>query len=388
MGSFDGAETCELVGTYLLSKIPAQYRNNIGLYRDDGLGAFNDSPRMIEKIKKEICQIFSEHNLKITIEANKKCVNFLDITFDLRTGTYRPFNKPDNTPQYVHAASNHPPSILRRIPETINNRLSKISSDKEVFDASTRTYQEALRKSGYNYTLRYEQQQPQERRNRTRKIIWFNPPYSANVITNIGHKFLKAIDDCFPKHHPLNKIFNRNTLKLSYSCMPNIKNVISAHNKAILTRVSSNHETSNSNCNCRQKSACPLKGRCLTSSIVYQATVKDLDRNAEETYVGLTEGTFKTRYLNHTSSFRNEKSKNATELSKYIWSLKESNARYSITWKIIKKCQPYSNKTKRCNLCLHEKFVIICQPELSSLNKRNELVSTCRHRKKHLLCNR
>ena len=135
------------------------------------------------------------------------------------------------------------------------------------------------------------------------------------------------------------------------------------------------------------KSACPLQGKCLTKSIVYQATVKNIDKNTEETYVGLTEGTFKTRYLNHTSSFRNEKTKNATELSKHIWPLKESNARYSIKWKIIKKCQPYSSKTKKCNLCLHEKFVIICHPKLSSLNKRNELISTCRHRKKFLLCN-
>ena len=81
------------------------------MYRDDGLGAFNDSPRTIEKIKKEICKIFSEHKLKITIEANKKCVNFLDITFDLRTRAYKPYNKPDNIPQYVHLNSNHPPSI-------------------------------------------------------------------------------------------------------------------------------------------------------------------------------------------------------------------------------------------------------------------------------------
>ena len=91
--------------------------------------------------------------------------------------------------------------------------------------------------------------------------------------------------------------------------------------------------------------------------------------------------------LNDVISFRNEKRKRATELSKHIWSLKQSNTRHSIRWKIIKKCQPYSNRTKRCNLCLYEKFIIICHPELSSLNKRNELISTCRHRKKHLLCN-
>ena len=52
----------------------------------------------------------------------------------------------------------------------------------------------------------------QEKRSRKRNVIWFNPPFSANVATNIGRKFLKAIDECFPKGHPLHKICNRNTL--------------------------------------------------------------------------------------------------------------------------------------------------------------------------------
>ena len=46
MGSWDGAETCELVGNYLLSLIKKKHGNNIGLYRDDGLGAFNTTPKM------------------------------------------------------------------------------------------------------------------------------------------------------------------------------------------------------------------------------------------------------------------------------------------------------------------------------------------------------
>jgi hypothetical protein len=99
-----------------------------------------------------------------------------------------------------------------------------------------------------------------------------------------------------------------------------------------------------------------------------------------------TAGPFKVRYYNHTSSFRNPEHKHSTELSKYIWQLKQSNIQYSIRWKILKKCKAYSNKTKRCKLCLHEKFIIIYYPKLSSLNSRNELISACRHRKKFLLC--
>ena len=76
MGSFDGAETCELVGAYLLSQLSAEYGNDIGLYRDDGLAAFDKPPREIESIKKGICKVSSNNNLKITIEANKKCVSY------------------------------------------------------------------------------------------------------------------------------------------------------------------------------------------------------------------------------------------------------------------------------------------------------------------------
>jgi hypothetical protein len=120
--------------------------------------------------------------------------------------------------------------------------------------------------------------------------------------------------------------------------------------------------------------------KCLTSSIVYQAAVTINDTKEEKTYVGHTEGEFKTRYNGDTSSFRNSRYKHATELSKYVWHLKESSVKYSIKWRIMKKCKSYSNKTKRCNLCLYEKFRIIYYPKLSSLNSRNELLSKCRHR--------
>ena len=116
--------------------------------------------------------------------------------------------KPGNTPQYVHCDSNHPPSILRSVPEAISKRLSNISSDKSAFDSAIPPYQEALRRSGYNYKLQYNPQPTKPKRSRTRNVIWLNPPYNCTVSTNIGYKFLQAIDECFPSHHPLHKIFN------------------------------------------------------------------------------------------------------------------------------------------------------------------------------------
>ena len=155
MGSFHGAETCELVGCYLLSLLTKKYGQNIGLYRDDGLAAFNAKPQEMERIKKEICKVFGDNGLKITVEANTTKVNFLDVTLDLRSGKFYPYIKEGNIPLYVHQESNHLPSILRNIPESINKRLLEISSDKESFDSAKGVYQEALDKSGYHHKLSF-----------------------------------------------------------------------------------------------------------------------------------------------------------------------------------------------------------------------------------------
>ena len=63
------------------------------------------------------------------------------------------------------------------------------------------------------------------------------------------------------------------------------------------------------------------------------------------------------------------------------------NIKHFISWRVLSSHSPYNSSSKRCNLCLKEKFLIICRPELSTLNKRNELVSSCRHRNKALLRN-
>ena len=131
MGSYDGAETCELVGIYMLSRLKAiSHGMEIGLYRDDGLAVIDQTPQKIEKIKKEICKVFAKNNLRITVEANKKVVNFLDVTLDLTTEKYKPYSKPATTPLYVHSKSNHPPCIIKNIPEAINNSLKSHQTRK------------------------------------------------------------------------------------------------------------------------------------------------------------------------------------------------------------------------------------------------------------------
>ena len=147
-----------------MSLLTEKYGRNIGLYHDDGLAAFNGNAHEIEQIKKELCKIFCDNDLKITVEANKTKANFLDVTLDLRSGKYWPYTKEGNIPLYVHRKSNRPPSILKNIPESSNKRLSEISSDKECFDSTKHAYQEALNKSGYRYDLSYKVTPSQTRR--------------------------------------------------------------------------------------------------------------------------------------------------------------------------------------------------------------------------------
>ena len=101
------------------------------------------------------------------------------------------------------------------------------------------------------------------------------------------------------KKHPLHKIFNRHTLKLIYSCMPNMKSIIASHNKTVLSNYTSTPATEHvKECNCRKKEQCPLEGQCLINNIVYQAIVTT--NTTTETYIGLATNV-KERYRNHTS---------------------------------------------------------------------------------------
>ena len=123
MGSFDGAEVCELVGTFLLHHLSKRIeQSNIGLYRDDGLAVLKDTPgTAADRAKKDVVKIFKSFGLKVTIDVNIKVTNFLDVTFNLETGKYQPFRKPGDTPLYLNARSNHPPVILKNLRKAIGN---------------------------------------------------------------------------------------------------------------------------------------------------------------------------------------------------------------------------------------------------------------------------
>ena len=221
-----------------------------------------------------------------------KTVDFLDVRFDLVQNTYQPYRKPNNEPVYIHKHSNHPPNILNELPKSINKRISDISCNEHVFNNAKITYEKALNSSGFDEKLIYntcknDENNKEKKKKRKRKIIWYNPPFSLNVKSNVGKLFFKILAKNFPKSNPLSKIFNKNTVKLSYSCTRNMKSIISDHNKQVLRK-----ETQQFGCNCKDKNTCPLDNKCLTPQVIYQADVTNDTDDTCKFYIGLTETPF------------------------------------------------------------------------------------------------
>ena len=287
MGSYDEAEVCELVGLYLLGKlVPLIATTNVGLYRDDGLAVIHraNGPKM-DRIRKGIIAQFKSEGLSITIDTNLIETDFLDVSFNQEMDKFFPYRKPSNTPLYIQSEPNHPPSITKQLPSMTNKRISNLSCNEHEFNKAKPLYESALKSSGFNYSMKFEAPVENAKRNRNRKVIWFNPPYSLNVKTNIGKVFLKLVRKHFPRSHKLSKIFNLNTIKISYSSMPNEKNLIKQDSSKILNK---DRDKIQRPCNCRIKESYPLNGKCLHQCVVYKADVSTNTTYKE--YYGASKG--------------------------------------------------------------------------------------------------
>ena len=152
-----------------------------------------------------------------------------------------------------------------------------------------------------------------------------------------------------------------------------MERIIKKQNQKILN---TNQTTPIHGCNCREKTTCPLEKNCFIPSIVYSAKVTTTEDLIGKNYIGLTEGSFRNRHYD-----------NSTELSKFMWHLKDNKSDFEIKWSILTSAGAYSNKSKRCNPCLAEMFFIIEAEKSTLLNKRSELVSNCRHENKFYLMN-
>ena len=81
----------------------------VGLYRDDGLLYIpNSNGPLSSSIQKRIIRAF-----------NIKIVNFLDVTLDLSSYSYKPFIKSNQNPSYINVNSNYPKNIIKQIPKAV-----------------------------------------------------------------------------------------------------------------------------------------------------------------------------------------------------------------------------------------------------------------------------
>ena len=116
---------------------------------------------------------------------------------------------------------------------------------------------------------------------KTEKNYLVNPPFSKNVQANVGKAFLRLSKKHVPKNHKLDKIFNKNTIKVIYSCMENMASIIKRHNRKIICNYFKNTEEG---CNCRDKNKFPLENKCLSTSLVYKACVSANENTGVKNY--------------------------------------------------------------------------------------------------------
>ena len=160
IGSFDGAELCKLVGLHSPHFGWEVRKTSEGLYRDDGLACFGyTSGLQANRIIKDFVKIFKDHfDLSITCKANLKAVNFLDVTLNLSTGKYQPYNKPDNNPLCINILSNHPPNIIKNLPGNISKRINNLSGDETTFNKSKDLYNNTMTKNGFEHKIAFQKQ--------------------------------------------------------------------------------------------------------------------------------------------------------------------------------------------------------------------------------------
>ena len=155
------------------------------------------------------------------------------------------------------------------------------------------------------------------------------------------------------------------------------------HNRKVLN--DKPNDTGINNCNCRNKGTCPLPNSCQTKCIIYQANIDcDIAGYKRKCYIGSCETTFKDRFGNHKQSLNQVIHKIDTELSKEFLEIKKCNGTPKIAWKSIRIHRSYNPNSKRCLLCLNEKHDIARYKGYNLLNKRTEIINTCRHRSTNL----
>ena len=118
--------------------------------------------------------------------------------------------------------------------------------------------------------------------------------------TNTAKIFLKLVDKYLPRTHRLHKILNLNTIKVSYSCISNVQQLIKKHSNFLQNK---KNKTTLS-FNLRDKNGCPLNGNRRTENVIYKGTSLKKN-NVKKVYLGVSEEKLKkNRYYNYQQTFR------------------------------------------------------------------------------------
>ena len=388
MGCYDWAKICKLIGTYLLYQIHnVSSKENIGFYRDNRLGIFrNISGPEVERKKKDRFRIFKSNGLSITVKTNLKVA--ASLIFILRylstfKDIYQPYKKLNGKPLCINKYSNHPATVIPKIPKAISKWISDISWNKDIYNQNISYYKDALKHSGYgNTSLPYNptQQQGQdkiEKEKRKRKLVWSNLPFSMNVKTNVGKTFLKVLQRHFAKQHFTHKIFDHNMVKTSYCCKRNMESVMPLHKKQIL-----NPSKEYIGCISRVWNDCQLNNKYLTPNIKYHVKASNKTNNECKIYLGASETPFKERFGNHTRDFQHEKYEKCTQVR-----LKSHSITPVVRGSFVKRVNS-KTAANYCKLCLTENFYITQSlDDKYLLNQKSELVNKCRRQNKLFLSN-
>ena len=163
----------------------------------------------------------------------------------------------------------------------------------------------------------------------------------------MGKYFVNLLDKHFPKNQPLYNIFNRNSVKVSYSCTKYMKTTVNHHNENTFgMKPSVSTPTSNFYWN---KEAYSSNGQPQIGEVFYEGILSSNQPNCKgKKYFEIWETSFKGRLYNHNSSFRNKFYKIETELSKELWQMKMKSYTTEIIWKIIMKYLPYKDIRRKC----------------------------------------
>ena len=148
---------------------------------------------------------------------------------------------------------------------------------------------------------------------------------------------------------------NRNTVKVSYSCLPNMKSKISKYNCKILATTPQAPPQNVKMCSCSRNTTCPMDGKCLEKDILYIARITSDLPNYNE-YKGICSTTWKECCGNHRKAFRNDDYEKDSALSEEVRNIKRKDGQYTIQWQKHQNFESYTPEMIKCSLCMNEKL--------------------------------